>query len=1203
MLNPVRLFVSLLLALPCHLGFAQETQNASAPGISTAEQVQQVPPSEVTNRIPVHLKAVVTFSQERPRSFFVQDSSGGVFVETTSLSALPSVGRLLEIDGFASAGEILPVLVAQQIKDVGPSAYPPARPVLAAQLKAGLFDGDVVKMQGHITKTARSFNPVPLFELHINAEGYAVQVSVTLPSSDFPMPDQLGSLVEVEGVFAPETQGQAQVERITLITPRPEKVRVLKTQDDVAKSLSPDSPSQLLKSTIFIRQEPTRVVGIVSFTNRDACFVTDGRTGVRILVGNRPTLKPGDRVDLFGIGRTNGFGQWVDLVKTLSQSPGRPPAAAKLSPKDLFDPGAFGRLVTVEGQFMHRMPAGVGDILVLSDGAPEMQHSFEAQLRYNASTQIKKLASGSRLRLSGVLWQQDAGSAGEVAPRILVGAASNFVVLTPPPWPLTRTLIIVNILAVSLSAGLVALSAAHRRLKISNRAASAAEKALKQLNTDLEQRIQGRTLELEVANSQLRDEVVESQRLSRRQAELAKVLEMIAQAAPLSETLNQLLRGVETESPDLICSILLLAPDGSHLTHAAAPRLPKSYSEQLKSLPLGPSVGSCGTAAFRREMIIVEDILQDPLWKNYGDLALLSGMRACWSTPILDVRRELLGTFAVYAVRPGRPSEQHKQIIASATHTAAICISRIQAKQALHESEKRFRALVEGTDVIVWEFNPALNVMTYVSPQAARLGYPMSEWLRPGFWQEHLHPEERHEVVEWCEQETAKGHDHRTQYRFATATGAYVWLDDKVSVEARPDGSRTLRGLFIDITDRKQAEADHAKLEARLFQSEKLEALGTLAGGIAHDFNNLLGAIMGYAELTRIDCTHLPSAVENLDDLLKASRRARDLVRQILTFSRHEEPRHRVFALEPVVAESIRLLRATLPTTIEIGSRVVDPVPLILGDPTMIQQVIMNLGTNAAQAIGENSGLIQIELIGWDIPVGGMASRPELKPGSHVRLTVRDNGTGIEPEVRDRIFEPFFTTKERGKGTGLGLAVVHGVIHSHKGVIRVESNPGRGTVFEIYFPSSSQTVEASDNPRLSSVSISRQKGTILLVDDEESLLSIGRRSLSAAGYDVHTCQSSLEALETFRMSPGKFDLLVTDYSMPGCTGVDLGREVRKLRPELPMLICTGYGGSLTRESARELGFHDVLFKPIELDQLCESVQAALKGELTPNKHQ
>jgi PAS domain S-box-containing protein len=513
-------------------------------------------------------------------------------------------------------------------------------------------------------------------------------------------------------------------------------------------------------------------------------------------------------------------------------------------------------------------------------------------------------------------------------------------------------------------------------------------------------------------------------------------------------------------------------------------------------------------------------------------------------------------------------------------------------ERRLADSENRFRKLVEDTNVIVWEYVPATECLTYVSPQAAQLGYPIEDWYRPHFWRDHIHPDDRTGALEFCDAQIKAGTDHQFHYRFARANGEYVWFDDKVSLVPQPDGSLVLRGVFIDITERKNAESAQAALEAQLRQSQKMEAVGTLAGGIAHDFNNILGVIMGCGEIARRESKTNLEAVQALDDLLVASRRARELIRQILTFSRRDVPQRSVVRLDAIVRESIRMLRATVPATIELREHISTPLPPVLADATLMTQVILNLATNAARAIGSNPGCIEIQLVSRMFNETQAAALAGLKAGPYAHLTVRDNGPGMDAKIRDRIFEPFFTTKAPGQGTGLGLSVVHGVVKSHDGVITVDSQPGVGTRFDIFLPTTPEVEPIAAPPARPGIATATRE-RILLVDDEPSLLKVCGIVLKQAGYTVTACASPLEAFEHFRRTPEEFDLLVTDYSMPNQTGIDLGCNILALRPGFRMIICTGYGAGLTREKAIGAGFSDVLQKPVEPDHLCNAVRDAL----------
>lgn len=1085
-----------------------------------------------------------------------------------------------------------------------------------------------------------------------------------------------------------------------------------------------------------------------------------------------------------------------------------------------------------------------------------------------------------------------------------------------------------------------------------------------------------------------------------------QVLEMIAQGARLDETLERLVLGIEAQADGLLCSILLLSEDGKHLKHGAGPNLPDEYNRKVDGLAIGPSAGSCGTAAYFREPVIVEDIQTDPKWSKVRDWAAPHGLRACWSTPIFDAQQRLLGTFAMYYHTPGRPTEEHLHLLQTATHTAAICIRRALDEAAIQESQRALReqnALLNEmeqlaeigawshaveTDRVIcsdqifriyelpvaqdlsveqalshyapsaqpainaaveaangsgtpwdlelpfitakgtprwvrvqgqvemaggrpvrlhgsfqditqrkqteealrlseerfakaFELSPAITIITrradgrYLDVNARFteiMGYSRQEALGQTSLSLNLwaHPEDRVDILSQvelngsardieCEYIDKAGRVHvmltsvepitiageacllslnhdisdrrrvenslralvscisiassaefyfklaqhlarlfQTRYaavaelipgkpgwvrtlgvsagdqaaanlekelagtpcgeavtagthfvaqdawqkypsdpflgplkiesylansildgqrnplglvvvmhdqpwappsdyetilrlfaesagvrierersfsalkaaeaRFRTAiehsfdclaltdaAGICTYISPAVtrilgySVEElagqpaakiivaddlpaydshraflgktpdahaelelrvrHKDGTTrwiqisdanrlddpSLRAIvcnFRDITEHKHAEVIRNKLESQLRQSQKMEAIGTLAGGVAHDFNNILGSIIGCAELARLDSIHNPSALANIDDLLKASHRAKDLVKQILAFSRREDYQRQNVALEPLVSETARLLRVTLPQTIELRVTLQTPLPGVHGDPTLLQQVLMNLVTNASQAIGHKPGLIEVNLRTQSAP---SSDAPLL-----VVIEVRDNGTGMEPAVIERIFEPFFTTKGPGQGTGLGLSVVHGIVSAHGGSIRVDSSPGKGSTFTVLLPGSREPViaapESARPPGL-------VPGTehILLVDDEQSLLNVSKKILTRAGYRVTACTDAASALDQFRRAPAEFDLVVTDFSMPHQSGADLAREILAIRPQVPLIVCTGYTSSFTPDQSVETGFCDYLHKPVAPDQFCIAIRNALDKAFVARK--
>jgi len=438
----------------------------------------------------------------------------------------------------------------------------------------------------------------------------------------------------------------------------------------------------------------------------------------------------------------------------------------------------------------------------------------------------------------------------------------------------------------------------------------------------------------------------------------------------------------------------------------------------------------------------------------------------------------------------------------------------------------------------------------------------------------------------------------------AIATGGLVALEYALPADggARQFEARIVRSgpdevvaTVRDITARKSAEAHRERLEQQLRQSQKMEAIGTLAGGIAHDFNNILTAILGYAELLRAQVHGQAGVEERLAEIAKAGARAKDLVSQILTFSRRQEHTRVTMSLGPAIDEALKLLRAAIPTSIEIEARVDPELPPVIADATQVHQVVMNLAANAAAAMAGGPGrlLVRCDAVELD---DAAAADAGLSAGRFVRLLIEDSGCGMEPEVLDRIFDPFFTTKGPGEGTGLGLSVVHGIVKAHEGAILVDSRVGEGTAFRIYLPALFEQRPSDERPRART--IEGQGEHVLFIDDEPALVELLRDQLVILGYRVTAHRSSLAALADFRARPLDFDVVLTDLTMPAMSGADLAEEIFKLRPDLPIVIATGYGHVMTEERAKELGLRPLLYKPFTMANLGDAIQEALASVRT-----
>ncbi len=391
--------------------------------------------------------------------------------------------------------------------------------------------------------------------------------------------------------------------------------------------------------------------------------------------------------------------------------------------------------------------------------------------------------------------------------------------------------------------------------------------------------------------------------------------------------------------------------------------------------------------------------------------------------------------------------------------------------------------------------------------------------------------------------------------------------------------------LFSAMQDRLEKEK---LIEQKVAESERLRSVGTMAGGIAHDFNNILGAIMGYTELALFAAVEGSKQAANLEKVMGASMRARDLIKQILTFSRQSDREIKPIQVNLIVSEALKLLRASLPRTIEMQEDI-RCKSCVMGDSTQIHQVIMNLCTNASQSIKDANGVIMVSL--EEIFLEKEEEKPNLKQGFYLNLKVSDTGEGMLPRVAERIFEPFFTTKEKGQGTGMGLAVVQGIVKSHGGDIKVKSEPGKGSCFDVFLP-------VSENDPIPVEPFVREippRGTehILIVDDEIMLLDVAKTRLNLLGYRVTTEVNSQEALKRFKHSPQIYDLVITDMAMPGMSGDAMAMEMLSVRPDIPLIICTGFHAGFSEEIANQNGFKCFLLKPVDFNDLALEVRRVL----------
>ncbi len=509
------------------------------------------------------------------------------------------------------------------------------------------------------------------------------------------------------------------------------------------------------------------------------------------------------------------------------------------------------------------------------------------------------------------------------------------------------------------------------------------------------------------------------------------------------------------------------------------------------------------------------------------------------------------------------------------------------ATQALEETEARFKRLAENARDVIFRLALPEGKFEFVSPASKEtFGYSPEEFYNnPKLIWKIIHKNwSQFLKKQWynlIKGETYKVYEYLTVHR----SGAEKWMYQRnVLIFDKSGAPEALEGFITDITERKQ-------LESQLRQAQKMEAIGTLAGGIAHDFNNILAIIMGNASLLKILLPDMDEAQTKTDHILTASQRASELIMQILAFSRQSEKTNQAIQISLIIKEVLKLMKAALPSTIEIKQKITASSALIQADPTQIHQILMNLCTNANHAMEKTGGILKVTLDEIEPADDRSSSHPDLPPGSWVKLSVSDTGHGMKPVIIERIFDPYFTTKKKDVGTGLGLAVVHGIVKSLGGLIEVKSNQGLGSTFNIFLPGVEN--ESVLESKKSDESPSGMNERVLFVDDEELLVDVGKNILEGLGYQVITTTNPEEALNTFRAQPDFFDIVITDMTMPHMTGETLSKEIMLIRPDIPIVLCTGFNDLIDEKKARAAGIKKYIMKPFTINKIAKTIREIL----------
>jgi PAS domain S-box-containing protein len=792
------------------------------------------------------------------------------------------------------------------------------------------------------------------------------------------------------------------------------------------------------------------------------------------------------------------------------------------------------------------------------------------------------------------------------------------------------------------------------------------------------------------------------------------ILEMVATDRPQAEVLATLCHFVESQNPGMLASLLLLDEDGKRLRHGAAPSLPSAYCQAIDGIEIGPEVGSCGTAAFFQKQVVVENIATDPLWKNFCALAAKYELAACWSTPVSDAKKNLLGTFAIYSQKPARPTPGQMRLIEIVTHIAALAIAKQHAQAKLTrlaaivesssdaiigknlegvitswnrgaelifgytaeeaigqsliiifppdriEEENKILARIKNGETIKYfetirtrKDGQRINISATTSPirdssgkiiGASKIARDITEQMlnkekisreqarfkfifdsvpigiafqtfhangsvsravnkahlrltgltperheENGIYARITHPEDW-VIQQQFKQQVLAGNlrQFTMEKRYLHADGKVVWVNFSYQREIYSDGTIDELTTAFDITERR-------RLEDQLRQSQKMEAIGQLSGGIAHDFNNILTAILGNATLLSDPQAEPQEITESAQEIIRATRRAADLTRQLLLFSRKQAIQPVVVDLNNILSQSIKMLGRILGEDITLHSEYAPSLPPIFADVGMMEQVILNLAVNARDAMPEG-GRLSLATTMALVKSPEAVDEAEIRP--HVCLTVSDNGQGIAPEILPHIFEPFFTTKAVGKGTGLGLATVYGIVRQHNGWITINSQVGQGAVFQIYLP----TFTGSIIPPPAATPLKQLPhgtGSVLVVEDEPPVRNFVCQLLRRLGYTVWEASDGVTALELWPQHSQTISLVLTDIIMPGgISGQELAARLQAQTPDLKIIFTSGYTGKGAAIDNFLVEGSNFLRKPFDPAALAEIVRQ--KMSLTSN---
>ncbi len=583
---------------------------------------------------------------------------------------------------------------------------------------------------------------------------------------------------------------------------------------------------------------------------------------------------------------------------------------------------------------------------------------------------------------------------------------------------------------------------------------------------------------------------------------------------------------------------------------------------------------------------LTNDVTHDPRvhnhnWADALGLVSFAGYRLITDTG------EPIGVLALFSKHALSPDEDG--LLKGLVSAVAQMIQTNKIEEALKESEKKYKMLFQNTDMPITFWDAEMRLLLTNISGAKNLGNTPKEIV--GKTIHEILPDISEKAVQRFKSIFKSGVGNEFEDLIEMPTGIGSWYKSNMQPVKDVNGKTiAIQVIAQDATKQKQAEEEKRRMKNQLQQARKMEAIGTLAGGIAHDFNNMLSIILGNTELAMDDVPEWNPARHNLEEIKTASLRSKEIVKQLLSFSKKSDPKQKPVNISPIIKDCLKFLRSSIPANIKIHRTIPDKSGIISADPTQIHQVMLNICTNAAQAMSENGGIMDVSLSSVEIGKDETIQNIELNQGQYVKITVSDTGYGIAKEHLDRVFDPYFTTREVGEGSGIGLSVVHGIVKSHDGAISVDSEYGKGTTFNVFLPVVEKEPALEEE---TDTTIPKGNERILFVDDETSIVDMTSQTLERLGYTVTAKTSSTDALETFRTRPDNFDLIISDMTMPEITGDKLAKELQKIHPEIPIILCTGHSERIDDEKAKSIGVRALVMKPIVKSVLAKTIRKIL----------